>query len=64
MEKIIVNWGDTSKIAKQFNVSEQAVRSALRFISSGERPDQIREVAIKEYGGQLVKFPKRVIKKK
>ena len=53
MEKIIVKWGDTSKIAKRFNVSTQAVRYALRFASSGERPDKIREVAIKEYGGQL-----------
>lgn len=62
MNKIVVRRGDTNKIAEQVGVSSQSVRAALRFATEGGKSEQIREVAIKEYGGQLVKFPKRVLK--
>lgn len=47
LKKIIVDRGQTQEIARYFNVSPQTVRMALRYSTEGDRPDRIREYAIK-----------------
>ena len=60
MNRIVIRRGDTGKIAARVGVTPQSVRAALRFATEGERPDRIREVALREYGGQLVRFPRKL----
>lgn len=55
--KILYEKGVIPRLATRFNVSEQTVRSALRFATEGEQPDLIRHIAIKEYGCALIKRP-------
>lgn len=55
--RILYEKGTVAKLAKRFGVSEQTVRSALRFATEGELPDLIRKVALNEYGGVLNKKP-------
>ena len=45
--KIYVEKGETSRIARLFMVTDQCVRDALKGKTNGERPDQIREEALK-----------------
>lgn len=51
--RILYEKGTVAKLAKRFGVSEQTVRSALRFATEGELPDLIRKVALNEYGGRI-----------
>lgn len=53
--RILYEKGVIPKIAKEFNVSENTVRNALRFVTEGEQPDAIRTSALKYYGCALVK---------
>lgn len=55
--KILYEKGTIPKLAKRFRVSEQTVRAALRFATSNERSDLIREVALKDYGCALIRRP-------
>ncbi len=55
--KILYERGVIQKMAKAFNVSEQTIRSALQFNTTGELPDKIRKEAIELYGGVLIKKP-------
>jgi len=53
MKRIIVERGETVKIARVLNVSEGTVRNALKFHTEGEIPNKIRKTAI-ERGGTLL----------
>lgn len=55
--RILYEKGVIPKIAKEFNVSENTVRNALRFTTEGEQPDAIREFALKYCGCALTKKP-------
>ena len=55
--KILYEKGVIPRLATRFSVSEQTVRSALRFATEGEQPDLIRAIAIKEYGCMISKKP-------
>lgn len=55
--KILYDKGDVKKLATHFGVSERTVRSALHFITEGERPDAIRKAALKYYGCKITKKP-------
>lgn len=55
--RILYEKGVIPKIAKEFSVSENTVRNALRFVTDGEQPDAIREFALKYHGCALVKKP-------
>lgn len=55
--RILYEKGTIRRLAERFGVSEQTVRSALRFATEGELPDLIRSTAIKEYGGVLTRKP-------
>lgn len=50
LQKIIVERGQAQEIARIFNVTDQTVRNALRFITEGEMPDRIRKYAL-THGG-------------
>ena len=54
--RIYVERGETARIARLFVVTDQCVRDAIRGITSGERPDRIREEALRAGG---VEEPKR-----
>ena len=43
MARILVERGSVKKLAILFEVSEQTVRNALRYITEGEMPERIRE---------------------
>jgi hypothetical protein len=51
-KRILIFNGDTKRLAKQFGVSTQTVRNALRFITVGDLPDMIRLEAIRR-GGKI-----------
>lgn len=55
--RILYEKGVIPKIAKEFNVSDNTVRNALRFTTEGEQPDAIREFALKYCGCALIKKP-------
>lgn len=42
-----------SLIAARVDVTPEAVRSALRFKTFGQRPDEIRKIAVVSFGAQL-----------
>lgn len=58
-KKIIVPFGAVQKIAKEIGCSDQSVRNALRFITSGDQPDKIRKEAIENYGGEIYSISKK-----
>ena len=60
MNIIVIRRGDTGKIAARFGVTPQSLRAAIRFATEGERSDGIWEVALLEYGGPLVRFPRKL----
>ena len=53
--RILYERGVIPRIAKRCGVTEATVRLALRFVTEGEQPDLIRQVAIKEFGCVLRK---------
>lgn len=52
-KRIIVPVGNVKRIATEIGVSPQAVRNALRYLTEGERPNQIRKEALENYGGAV-----------
>ncbi|MFV0327677.1 MAG: DeoR family transcriptional regulator [Bacteroides xylanisolvens] len=50
MARILVERGSVKKLAILFEVSEQTVRNALRYITEGEMPERIREKALSSGG--------------
>lgn len=50
MARILVERGSVKKLARFFEVSEQTVRNALRYITEGEMPERIREKALSSGG--------------
>ena len=63
MKKIVIDSDFIKEIANHMRCSDQTVRLALRFITSGEQPDKIREMAIKKYFGVVIeKQDKSLIK--
>lgn len=54
---ILYERGTVQKLALRFKVSDKTVTNALKFITEGEQPDMIREVALKEYGCVLKRRP-------
>jgi DeoR/GlpR family transcriptional regulator of sugar metabolism len=50
MARILVERGSVKKLATLFEVSEQTVRNALRYITEGETPERIREKALSSGG--------------
>ena len=50
MARILVERGSVKKLAILFEVSEQTVRNALRYITEGEMPEKIREKALSSGG--------------
>lgn len=50
MARILVERGSVKKLAIFFEVSEQTVRNALRYITEGEAPERIREKALASGG--------------
>lgn len=62
LKKILVDRGEVQRIAKLFEVSEQTIRNALKFITEGEEPDRYRTEAIKGGGAIItrkVKIPQK-----
>lgn len=55
MNKIIVDRGVQTKLAKDIGCSTRSVQNALRFVTEGEQPDLIRIKAIRDYNGVLIK---------
>lgn len=55
--RILYEKGVIPQIAKRVGVTDQTVRSALRFATEGEQPDLIRKLAISEYGCVLQQKP-------
>lgn len=55
--RILYEKGVIPKIAKEFKVSENTVRNALRFVTEGEQPDAIRKFALEYCGCALMKKP-------
>lgn len=53
MKKIVTNYEVIEKLSKIFGVSIQSVYAALRFKTSGERPDKIRKAAI-NHGAAII----------
>ena len=60
--KILCNKGVTSRLAKRFNVSPQTIRAALRFSTSSELSNLIRQTALKEYSCALVEMRPTTLK--
>ena len=54
--RIIVPQGNINKIAKHFGVSRECVSRALKFITQGDRPDNIRKEALTNYGGSVARI--------
>ena len=55
--RILYEKGVIPQLAKRFNVSENTVRYALRFVTEGEQSYLIRKVALDEYGCVLSQKP-------
>lgn len=51
--EIVVPYGNITKLAKSFGVRRETVAFALRFCSSSQLAEDIRERAVKEYGGKI-----------
>ena len=51
--EIVVPYGNITKLAKSFGIRRETVSFALRFCSSSQLAENIRERAIKEYGGKM-----------
>lgn len=58
MADVIVRYGVNKLLQEQFGVSEPTVRKALNGITKSKLADQIRKVAIEEYGGRTDKIEK------
>lgn len=60
LKQILVARGEVQRIAALFEVSDQTIRNALKFITEGEEPDRYRKEAIKGGGkitGRPIKLP-------
>lgn len=60
LKQILVARGEVQRISKLFNVTDQTVRNALKFITEGDEPDKFRAEAIKGGGkvtGRAIKLP-------
>lgn len=57
--KIIYDYGTVKRIVEHFQrengkmLTDQTVRNALRFVTTGEQPDEIRRVATEKFGAVL-----------
>ena len=54
MYKILTEYGDVRRLAKEFNTSEVTVRSAIKGKTKSILSQQIREKIINVYGRQAV----------
>lgn len=61
--RILYERGTIAKLATRFGVTDATVRLALRFVTEGEQPDLIRQVALREYGCVLQRKPITILKK-
>jgi hypothetical protein len=61
MKRIIVERGETSRIARLFTVTDQAVRDALKGKLTSERGQQIREEAMRAGGFYVPRRRKPVV---
>lgn len=52
-QEITIPYGTRSKLAKSFGVKPDTVTTALRFNSNSQLANDIRERAIKMFGGKL-----------
>ena len=48
--KILYGRGVVRKLMKEFGVSDNTVRQALKFVTEGEQPEAIRRYALKYLG--------------
>lgn len=54
--KILYEHGTIKRIAEYFlrekgkRLSHQTIRNALRFVTSGDQPEEIRKIAIEKFG--------------
>lgn len=63
MADVLVKIGVSKLLQDRFKVSAPTVRKALRGITKSELANQIRQVAIKEYGGRAEKTERVIIYK-
>jgi hypothetical protein len=61
-KRILVEYGETSRMARLFLVSDQSIRNAIRGLSNGELSDRIREEALRA-GGVTIPGKRKAIKK-
>ena len=53
--KISYDRGVVKKLMQEFKVSDNTVRNALKFTTTGEQPDAIRDFALKYLNCHVVK---------
>jgi len=59
MKKVIVRYGDTTFLAKLFDVSEVSVRNALKFATNSDLSKRIRIAAITHGGTEVDLAPEK-----
>lgn len=57
---IAVPYGNSSRLAKHFGVTVQAVRNALKFVTDSELARSIRREALANYAGREKKAPIKI----
>lgn len=55
-QRIVLQYGQVSKMAKLFRCSTVCINHALRYITYSARASEIREAAIERFGGQLIEY--------
>lgn len=63
MADVLVKQGVSKQLQERFGVSAPTVRKALRGITKSGLANQIRQAAIKEYGGRTDKTERVIIYK-
>lgn len=63
MADVIVRQGVNKKLQERLGYSEPTIRKALRGITKSKIANEIRQVAIKEFGGRTDKVERVIIHK-
>nr|DAN76664.1 MAG TPA: hypothetical protein [Caudoviricetes sp.] len=54
--RIILQYGQVSKLAKIFDCSTVCINHALRYITDSTRASEIRTTALEKFGGQIIEY--------